>query len=58
MTANDYLNQPVIYGGETTTRGAMILDLERVAATWTDDPFRQQQMVNMYLAGFEHARCA
>jgi len=53
MTVSDYMNETVIYGGMETTRGEMILDLQRSAKSMTDDPIRQQQMVNMYLAGFE-----
>ena len=48
-----YLTEEVLYGGITMTRGAMIADLQRVAATWTDDHRRQQMMVDRYLQGFE-----
>lgn len=52
MTSS-YLSEEVLYGGILTTRGAMITDLQRVAATWTDDPRQQQAMVSRYLQGFE-----
>jgi hypothetical protein len=53
MTTSDYLNEPVIYGGLEATRGAMLADLHATAATYTDDPTRQQMFVNRYMQGFE-----
>lgn len=56
MTTSDYLNETVVYGGLETTRGEMLADLQRTAATYTDDPVRQQMMVTRYMQGFEHGR--
>jgi hypothetical protein len=50
---NGYLSETVVYGGETMTRGEMIADLQRIAATLTDDSVRQQLIINRYMQGFE-----
>lgn len=53
VTASDYLNQTVIYGGMETTRGAMISDLRRIAASHTNDRTSQELLVTRFLQGFE-----
>lgn len=52
-TVADYFAEPVCYGGLMTTRGEMIADLQRSAASITSDPKRQQRLVNAYLMGHE-----
>ena len=53
MSASDYLNETVIYGGLETTRGEMLRDLEKVAKSLTDDPIRQKLIVGRYMQGFD-----
>jgi hypothetical protein len=55
MSTSDYLSETVIYGGLEVTRGEMIADLQATAATYTDDPVRQQMFVSRYMQGFERA---
>lgn len=55
MTTKSYMSEVVSYGGLPTTRGDMILDLQRIAATHTDDPARQQRLVDMGLMGHAQA---
>lgn len=50
-TTQDYLSEPVNYGGEVTTRAYMLGDLRRIAASrYPNDPKRQQAVLNSYLA--------
>jgi len=53
---SDYLAQIVEYGGEFVTVGAMIADLQRIAATLTADPARQQAIVARYMQGHAQTR--
>lgn len=53
MSAQEYLSETVVYGGEEVTRGAMIADLQATAKALTDDPIRQKMIVNAYLGGFD-----
>ena len=55
MSANEYLTKTVIYGGVETTRGAMIVDLNAIAASHSDDPVRQQMFVSRYMQGCERS---
>lgn len=48
-----YLSETVVYGGLEMTRGEMIDDLQRVAASMTNDPTRQKLIVGRYLQGFD-----
>ncbi len=52
-TARHYFAETVPYGGVEMTRGAMIADLQRVAASYTDDPDEQRAIIDRYLIGFQ-----
>ncbi len=52
-TARHYFAETVTYGGVEMTRGAMIADLQRVAASYTDDPDEQRAIIDRYLIGFQ-----
>ncbi len=54
-TYRTYFSEIVNYGGFEMTRGAMIVDLQRVAMSLTDDPNEQRQIVDRYLMGAETA---
>ena len=57
--SNDYMNESVYYTGEMTTRGAMIADLQRIAASqFPDDRAEQQACVSRFLQGFERGVAA
>lgn len=45
MTVDDYLNEPMIVGGEPTTRGQFILDMQRDGHT--------QRAIDAYLMGYD-----
>lgn len=53
-----YLAEKVVYGGEVTTRGAMIADLQQTAASMSDSPAEQQAFVSRYLQGFDRGMVA
>jgi hypothetical protein len=46
-----HFSAPVMFGGQLTTRAAMIAELQRIAATWADDPEQQRKLVDRYLQG-------
>jgi hypothetical protein len=51
----DYMNEVVSYGGEMVTRGAMIVDLQKIAKSYyPKDKQKQAALVSIYLAG--HSR--
>lgn len=54
----EYLAEQVVYGGEVTTRGAMIADLQRIASTYDESPVEQQAFVSRYLQGFDRGMIA
>lgn len=55
---NKHLSETVNYGGIEMTRGEMIADLEKVAATQSDDANERRAFVSRYLQGFERGVAA
>jgi hypothetical protein len=47
-TINDYLNEPIIIGGEETTRGRFIKEMQ--------DNGIPQRVIDMYLIGFDYQK--
>lgn len=51
MLIDDYLSEEVNYGGLMVSRGEMIADLQRCAASFSDDPMQRAMFVSRYLQG-------